>query len=461
MNEIPRFMIAAPSSGSGKTLLTCGIMRLLQKEGYSVQAFKCGPDYIDPMFHTKVLGISSVNLDSFFVEAPMLRYLFCRRMKNLQADSKIAVIEGVMGYYDGLAGKSAEASSYDIARITDTPVILVVDVKGMSLSVVPYIKGFLEYVSHSHITGVIFNRCSKGMFPVLKQLVEEQLPIEVLGYLPVLPQCEIPSRHLGLYLPQEIADFQNKIEIVADTLKDTLDVECLCRIASQASEMDGETEYEIDKVFPDSHDKVRIAIAKDDAFCFYYQDNLDILEQSGAELVPFSPIHDKELPPDIGGLLLGGGYPENFAEELSRNHSMLDSVRSAIKAGIPCLAECGGFLYLHDSISDINGQEWNMAGVIGQKASYQGKLQARFGYITVTDKKTGIKVRGHEFHYYDSTDHGSSWEAVKPLSSRHWDCMHSIGNLLAGFPHLYYASNIEFVSGWVGRCRQWKENGIQ
>ena len=200
---------------------------------------------------------------------------------------------------------------------------------------------------------------------------------------------------------------------------------------------------------------------RDMILCFYYQDNLDILEQSGAELVPFSPIHDKELPPDIGGLLLGGGYPENFAEELSRNHSMLDSVRSAIKAGIPCLAECGGFLYLHDSISDINGQEWNMAGVIGQKASYQGKLQARFGYITVTDKKTGIKVRGHEFHYYDSTDHGSSWEAVKPLSSRHWDCMHSIGNLLAGFPHLYYASNIEFVAGWVGRCRQWKENGIQ
>ena len=457
MKKIQRFMIAAPSSGSGKTLLTCGIMRLLQKEGYSVQGFKCGPDYIDPMFHTKVLGISSVNLDSFFVEEQMLRYLFCRRMDKTKSDNSIAVIEGVMGFYDGLAGKSTKASSYDVARITDTHVILTVDVKGMSLSVVPYIKGFLEYVPNSHIAGVIFNRCSKGMYPILKQLVEEQLPIHVLGYLPILPECEIPSRHLGLYLPQEIEDFQNKIEMAADTLKETLNLEQLCLIAEHAPLLNEEATPEIEKMSKTSHNKVRIAIARDDAFCFYYQDNLDILEQLGVELIPFSPTYDKELPSNIKGLLLGGGYPENFAEELSRNDSMRISIRCAIEAGLPCLAECGGFLYLHDAIGDINGKEWNMVGVIRQKASYQGKLHSRFGYITLTDKTTGTQLRGHEFHYYDSTNHGDAWEAAKPLSSRHWECMYHVGNLYAGFPHLYYASNIEFITDWIGQCMQWKE----
>ena len=184
--RIPRILLAAGASGSGKTLLTCGLLQVLVNRGIKTVSFKCGPDYIDPMFHTRVLGIPSVNLDSFFAEDEVLRYLFDRRMQQRYSEMSIAVLEGVMGYYDGLAGRSIKGSTCDIAKITDTPVILCIDTKGMSLSVVPYVKGFLEYIPDSHIQGVILNRCSKGMYPILKELLETQLNIAVIGYMPVL-----------------------------------------------------------------------------------------------------------------------------------------------------------------------------------------------------------------------------------------------------------------------------------
>ena len=457
MNKSPRFMIAAPSSGSGKTMLTCGLMRLLQKKGYEVQGFKCGPDYIDPMFHTRVLGIPSVNLDSFFAEDEVLRYLFDRRMQQRYSEMSIAVLEGVMGYYDGLAGRSIKGSTCDIAKITDTPVILCIDTKGMSLSVVPYVKGFLEYIPDSHIQGVILNRCSKGMYPILKELLETQLNIAVIGYMPVLEDCELPSRHLGLYLPQEIQDFQQKVERIADTLADTLDMECLLGLAKSAPALETKAPDNWSGILQQTEPVIRIAIAWDNAFCFYYQDNLDILESLGVELVPFSPIVDSKLPENICGLLLGGGYPENYARELSCNASMRQSVARAIQENMPCLAECGGFLYLHDAITDIDGEEWAMVSAVHATAAYQGKLQPRFGYITLEDGQTGMQIRGHEFHYYDSTDYGQEWTARKPLSSRHWSCMHKQGNLLTGFPHLYYASDPGFAAEWVQRCRQWRK----
>lgn len=457
MKNIPRFMVAAAASGSGKTTLTCGLMRLLQRQGYTVQGFKCGPDYIDPMFHTKVLGLPSVNLDSFFAQEDMLRYLFAHRMDGLEGRG-LAVIEGVMGFYDGLAGRSTQGSSYDIARIADIPVILCIDAKGMSLSVVPFIKGFLEYTADSHIKGVILNRCSKGMFPILKELIEAELPVRVLGYLPVMEDCELPSRHLGLYLPQEITDFREKLERLADTLQETIDIDALLALAASAPQL---KEGSIGFCAPDMPQKpLRVAIARDDAFCFYYQDNLELLEQYGVELVPFSPMQDEALPEHICGLLLGGGYPEIFAGELCCNLSMRRCVKQSIEQGIPCLAECGGFLYLHESITDLDGFERSMVGIIPAKASYQGKLQPHFGYITLTDKPSGMTIRGHEFHYYDSTDHGEAWTAAKPLSSRHWTCMHKKGSLLAGFPHLYYASNPEFIAAWVRSCAQWGERKL-
>lgn len=452
--HIPRIMIAAPNSGSGKTTVTCGIMQLLKNKGYSVNGFKCGPDYIDPQFHTKILGVPSVNLDSFFVGENTLKYLMARHAEN-----GISVIEGVMGYYDGLAGKSAAASAYDIAQITDTPVILVLDVKGMSLSAAALLKGFLEYKADSNIKGVILNRCSKTMFPILKQAMEEQFPVKVLGYLPVMTGCSFPGRHLGLLLPEEISDLHEKIQNVAEVLAAALDWEELIRIADGAPEIHYETSADFCDIIDTAQERVRIAVAADEAFCFLYADNLRLLEQLGAELVYFSPLHDKSLPENISGLLLGGGYPENHAKGLSENKLMRQAVYEAvIDRELPCLAECGGFLYLHERMSDLDGVMWDMAGVIRADAVYSGKLSMKFGYITITDKQTGNRIKGHEFHYFESTDYGECCVAQKPLSVRQWDCMHrrgvsGRGNLFAGFAHLYYYSNIDFVREFLDKCR--------
>ncbi len=451
-------MIAAPNSASGKTTVTAALMRLLTDKGYKVGAFKCGPDYIDTQLHAKILEAPSINLDLFFADDTTVRYLLEKHSKGCD----ISIIEGVMGYYDGLAGKSAAASSYDIARATDTPVIFVADVKGMSLSAAALLKGFIEYKADSNIKGVIFNRCSKGMFEILKSIVEEQLNIKALGYLPALDECVFSSRHLGLMLPDEIDDLDKKLAMLAKSLEQTLDLEGLFKIA-QASGDELENKMTRMSGIPASpksspKQKIKIAVARDEAFCFYYADNLSILEDMGAELVYFSPIHDTVLPKDTAGILLGGGYPENYARQLSENTQMLSVIKTALlDKNIPCLAECGGFLYLHSYMEDLEGNVWKMADVIDAKATYRGKLSRHFGYVTVTDSQTGMSVKGHEFHYYESTDDGAECTAQKPLSDREWGCIHKKGrdgkgDLFAGFAHLYYYSNPSFIKEFLERC---------
>ncbi len=453
-------MIAAPNSASGKTTVTVALMRLLTDKGYKVGAFKCGPDYIDTQLHAQILGAPGINLDLFLADDITVRHLLEKHSEGRD----ISVIEGVMGYYDGLAGKSVAASSYDIARATDTPVIFVVDVKGMSLSVAALLKGFIEYKADSNIKGVIFNRCSKGMFEILKSIVKEQLNIKALGYLPVLDECAFSSRHLGLMLPDEINGLDEKLAMLAEALGQTLDLDELFKIA-QASSDGSESKMtcmsEISVMLGSNHkQKVKIAVARDEAFCFYYADNLSLLEDMGAELSYFSPIHDTVLPKDTAGILLGGGYPENYARQLGENTQMLSTIKTAIlDRHIPCLAECGGFLYLHSYMEDLEGNNWKMADVIDAKATYRGKLSRHFGYVTVTDRQTGMSVKGHEFHYYESTDDGAECTAQKPLSDRAWDCIHKKGrdgkgDLFAGFAHLYYYSNPGFIKAFLERCRK-------
>ena len=459
---LPRVMIAAAASGSGKTTLTCGLLCLLKRKGYEVRSFKCGPDYIDPMFHTKILGTPSKNLDTFFAAPPLARRLFWDSARL----GDLSVVEGVMGFYDGLGGTLFQASSYDVSQVLQTPVILVVNGRGMSRSVVPLIRGFVSYQSPNPIRGVILNQVSPMMYPALKQMIEEEVHISVYGYVPVCSQARFESRHLGLVLPGEIGGIREQVESFADVLADTLDVEGIVSLADQADalEVEEEEEGEMQWGTAKEQEPVRIAIARDEAFCFYYEDSLELYRRLGARLVPFSPLRDQKLPDGISGLLLGGGYPELAARELSANESMRADVRRAVRGGLCCRAECGGFLYLHRELEGEDGSWYPMAGVLPSRA-FRTKRLGRFGYLTLEARTSGTflhageQVKAHEFHYWDSEENGDACIARKPVGNRSWDCLIQEGNLLAGFPHLYDASSPWLAKRFVEACRRGQKTG--
>lgn len=447
-----RVMIAAISSGSGKTTVTCGILQALVNRKLKVASFKCGPDYIDPMFHSKVIGARSRNIDSFFNDENTVKYLVDKNSQN----ADISVIEGVMGFYDGLAGISTKASSYDVARITDTPVILLINCKGMSVSILPIIKGFKEYMKDSNIQGVILNQMSKMLYPEIKKSIEENLDLKVLGYVPNLKDLVIESRHLGLVTPDEIKDLKEKLNELADILEETLEIDEIINLADKSKDLIY-NKPEIHKL----EDNIRIAVALDEAFCFYYEDNIELLKEMGADIVYFSPLKDERIPDNIHGIIFGGGYPELYAKELSLNKTMIESVKSTVYNGLPCVAECGGFMYLHESMEDDKSQPYDMVGLIKGKAYKTPKLN-RFGYIKLTALednflcKKGEEIAGHEFHYWDSTNCGSSFKAQKPLRKRNWECINITENLFAGYPHVHYYSNMQFPYNFLKKCISYK-----
>ena len=459
----PRIMLAAPKSGSGKTLLTCGLLEVLRRRGLNPIACKCGPDYIDPMFHRYVLGIPGRNLDSFFLPTEGVRKVLVDAVREEQAG--IAVLEGVMGYYDGLGGTETSASSWEIAEITDTPVILVLDCKGASLSAAAMASGFLHFRKKSHIAGVILNRVSSMYYERLAVAVEEASGLPVLGYLPESEEYRMESRHLGLFLPGEIDRLRERIGRLADQMEKSIAVERVLevagmlplRIENKEKEKAENESMEAESIakFPACQEqkvtsRVRIGVARDEAFCFYYQENFHLLEQMGAELVYFSPLRDKKIPDRVDGLLFGGGYPENYARELAENAAMRESIRRSIAAGMPFLAECGGFLYLHRTLEGSDGKHWEMAGVYPFDAYRTNRLR-RFGYVRLLTS-SGQEIHGHEFHYWESEDPGTDWEAVKPTGNRSWRCIHEKGGQIGGFPHLYYASCPDFLRKWLDVC---------
>ena len=459
----PRIMLAAPKSGSGKTLLTCGLLEVLRRRGLNPIACKCGPDYIDPMFHRYVLGIPGRNLDSFFLPAEGVRKVLMDAVREEQAG--IAVLEGVMGYYDGLGGTETSASSWEIAEITDTPAILVLDCKGASLSAAAMASGFLHFRKKSHIAGVILNRVSSMYYERLAAAVEEASGLPVLGYLPESEEYRMESRHLGLFLPGEIDRLRERIGRLADQMEKSIAVDRVLevagmlplRIENKEKEKAENESMEAESIakFPACQEqkvtsRVRIGVARDEAFCFYYQENFRLLEQMGAELVYFSPLRDKKIPDRVDGLLFGGGYPENYARELAKNAAMRESIRRSIAAGMPFLAECGGFLYLHRTLEGSDGKHWEMAGVYPFDAYRTNRLR-RFGYVRLLTS-SGQEIHGHEFHYWESEDPGTDWEAVKPTGNRSWRCIHEKGGQIGGFPHLYYASCPDFLRKWLDVC---------
>lgn len=475
-------MLAAPSSGSGKTMITCGFLQALINRGLSPVSFKCGPDYIDPMFHTRVIGAKSRNLDTFFTDRDVTRYLFAKTA--VKAD--ISVLEGVMGIYDGLGGISQKASSYELAEVTDTPVILVVNARGMSLSVIPLIRGYLDYQKESGsqmIRGIILNQTTKMTYLLLKEKIEQDTGVRLFGYVPRLPDCVIESRHLGLVTPDEITDLKNTLDRLGKELESCLDLDGILELAQEASDYD-ERELQIPECaaayITEQQEnsgsgcmRPKIGVAMDEAFCFYYQDNLELLEAMGAELISFSPLHDTYLPPGISGLILGGGYPELYAEQLAHNVPMREEIYRALKGGMPYLAECGGFMYLHEEMEDMEGRGFPMCGVI-QGRSFKTPKLSRFGYIELqvnVNTETGMQkeqilkpghaIRGHEFHYFDSTNAGDSYRAKKPVGKRQWECIHGARSYAAGYPHLYYWSEPAFAASFVQKTVQYMQSGLR
>ncbi len=448
-----RIMIAALKSGSGKTTITCALLQALKDAGEQVVAYKCGPDYIDPMFHKKILDISSKNLDTFFTGEEETKRLFLQN----HTPQDFAVLEGVMGLYDGLGGIRKEGSAYHLASITRTPILLVVDAKGMGRSVIAAIAGFLKYDKEHLIKGVLLNRMSKGYYETLKPVMEEELHIEVVGYFPEQKELQLESRHLGLKLPDEIEDIKQQLKQTADELQKTVSLSAITKIAQGAEALDGGLGEAVSAGM--GKERPVIAVAKDEAFCFYYEDNLRLLQEAGATLAFFSPIHDSVLPDGCDALLLGGGYPELYAAQLSANSSMLCEIRHAIQDGMPVVAECGGFMYLHTSLETRDGKAYPMAGVLDAKCYDTGKL-VRFGYIELSEKEPAFlpengHIRGHEFHYFDSEANGTDCMALKPVTGRTYACVNKNVRWFIGFPHLYYPSNPAFAAHIVEIAAQY------
>ena len=444
----PRVIFAGTSSGSGKTAAVCAVLSLLKRKGMSLRSCKCGPDYIDPMFHRAVLGIGSSNLDPFFCDTDPLRYLVTDCPEDM-----LTVIEGVMGYYDGTGPDGTDNSTYTVASRTGSPVILVVNARGAAVSLVAAIEGFLRYRSDSRIRGVLFSRMSAMNYKNVSALLKGRLGDEVIpvGYIPELPEeCLIPSRHLGLITANEIEDLSSRLEKTADICAETIDTDAILRIAAEAED----PEYTVPDI--PALEPVNIAVARDDAFCFYYDDTIRLLEKMGASLKYFSPLADEPVPAGADGLILGGGYPELHAEELEKNSTSRDSVSRVIKAGMPTIAECGGFQYLG---TELAGKK--MCGILPHCSSNTGKL-VRFGYLTMTSRSGGLlgpegtELRAHEFHYWDSTENGEAFHAVKP-NGRNWDCCVMTDTLYAGYPHLYLLSSIPAAEAFYRKCLGFKE----
>ena len=436
-------MIAAEKSGEGKTTVTCALLFLLSERKMAVRAFKCGPDYIDPMFHRKVLGIPSRNLDSFFSSKEELQnILYENAPEKKNEEEPIGVIEGVMGYYDGLGGTSDEASSYSVAKDTGTPVILLVDGSKRSFSALAAIKGYMDFRPDSRIRGIIFNRLSPMLYPGLKEAAERELGIRVIGYIPVLNDFSLESRHLGLVMPEEIPRFRNKVGELADKIRPGIDLDMLLAIANEAEPLTL-TKADIPEIRGKNGERPVIAVAMDEAFNFYYQENLDALQAMGAELLYFSPLKDQMVPEQADGLYLGGGYPELFAKELSGNRSMRESIKRLLDEGLPCLAECGGYLYLKEWIASPEGIRYPLCGVL-PGGSLDHKKLMRFGYGTVSTLKDGIlgpsgnTFPAHEFHHWDGEENGSDLSFQKPAGKRSWLGGYVTESMYAGFPHLYF-----------------------
>ena len=441
-------VIAGTHSGCGKTTVTLGVMAALCKRGVKVQPFKCGPDFIDPTLHRLVTGQVSRNLDVRMCGSDYVEQLF-----GIHApETGISIIEGVMGLFDGGNGSAAR-----LAKLLDIPVILVVDVRSAAESVAAVVKGFETLDPEVRVAGVILNRVgSERHHQMIADAVAKYCRAEIIGALPRDATITLPSRHLGLHMGAEVHLNQERL---VELMEKHLDLDKLQALATQAGFIKTK---KIKKTEPGTSnqeptDKVRLGIAWDEVFCFYYQDNLDMLKDAGAELVIFSPLHDRNLPENLDGLYLGGGYPELHAEALSANTSMRREIRAFSASGRPVYGECGGFMYLTRSIIDTEGREYPMAGVYPVQSRMQKRLR-RLGYRQVemqTETVLGISgshCYGHEFHYSEIDEMPPEMEPGYILDDGRAEG-YLVNNTLAGYVHLHWGRTPEAARYFIRMCR--------
>ena len=440
------FLIAAMQSGAGKTVMSCALMAALKRRGLRVQAFKSGPDYIDPMFHSGVLGIPSRNLDLFLQGERGVQESFAAY------DADVAVLEGAMGYYDGLGG-TEQCSAWDLANRLELPAFLVLRPKGAGLSLAAQVQGFLRFRENSRIAGLLLTDCSPRLAEMLRPLLEQECGIPLLGFLPPMEEARIGSRHLGLMTAGEIEDLTERFAHIAEQAEAHIDLDLLLSLAAEKEMTQQRT--------PLKAPLCRIAVARDEAFSFCYEDSLDALRRAGAELCFFSPMCDSALPEGCGGLYLCGGYPELHAKALSENAAMRSSVRAAVQAGMPTVAECGGFLYLQEELEDADGEFCPMCGALPGRGFRTERL-VRFGYLTLKAEedsllfRAGEEIPAHEFHYWDSTACGEALRAEKK-NGKNWRCGYAAANLYAAFPHLHLAGELPLAERFVKACADYEQ----
>ena len=462
MLRTPGLVIAGTHSGVGKTTLTMGIMQVLSTS-MSVQPFKVGPDYIDPAFHTFITGRTCRNLDGWMLSEDTLRYLYSRSGQDVD----INLVEGVMGLYDGAGTLRDQGSTAHVAKLLGTPVVLVIDGSGMAASAAALVLGYLRYDPEVDLCAVIINNVNgEKHYQLLKQAVERDTGVKVAGYLPARQAIGLSSRHLGLVPRAEVPHLRQKLEQLGELVRATVDLPLLLKLAERRRPVFVSRPPSLPPVGP-----VRLAIARDQAFNFYYEDGLDLLAELGAELNFFSPLEAQHLPPGCSGLYLGGGFPELFAPELTENTLLMQEIKTAIAAGLPVYGECGGLMYLSEGIKTKDGDYYPMVGAFAGKTEMTGRLQ-RFGYVEVELQQDNIlgnrgeKIRAHEFHYSTLTGVGEENFCLRVSKSQDgrfltsWDCGIRRQNMLASYPHLHFYSNPTMAASFLRHCREYKkENG--
>ncbi len=449
----PRLVLAGTNSGVGKTTLTLGIMLALRKKGLNVQPFKVGPDYIDPTYHTQVTGKASRNLDSWLLSKDVILELFERQAKK----ADISIIEGVMGLYDG-ANSSEAGSTGHLAKTIEGPVILIVDARALSRSAGAIVLGYKEFDKEVNIKGVILNNIgSSTHYHSAKDSIEKKTRIPVLGFLPRDKNLNLPERHLGLmplyYKNRESVNaFYKKL---LNLVEKNIDVNRILKISREALPLPcfKRTIFNVQPV----QGRITIAIAKDEAFNFYYQDNLDILKHFGAKIVEFSPLGSKGLPQDIDGLYIGGGFPEVFASRLSGNLELKKDIRGQAGDGLPIYAECGGLMYLMKRLVNFQKEEFSLVGLFPGQVNMANRLQA-LGYVEIETLKNNIlsrkgdKNKAHVFHWSYLRNVPKDLCHAYKINKNKEKALHDgliKGNVLASYAHLHFGSNINFARNFI------------
>jgi cobyrinic acid a,c-diamide synthase len=458
----PGFVIAAPASGNGKTTVTLGLMGALSRRGYRVTPFKVGPDYIDPGFHKAITKEYSYNLDSWLMAPETIRYLYGKH----QSKDGISIVEGVMGLFDGHLCDQERGSTAHLSKILDLPVLLVVDCAKMSASAAALVSGFQGYDPKIKFLGVVLNQVnSQYHYLYLKKKIEHFTGLTVWGRLPNSNSFQLKSRHLGLIPSIEVQDIKSRMDAVIQAVEANIDIpglmKFLSRISTRAHPQTSSPLPSILQNMPGS--RLRIGVAKDAAFSFYYQDNLELIEELGVEIVLFSPLADKELPDKLDGLYLGGGFPEIFATQLSENTLLLKKLKRVLANGLPYFAECGGMMYLCNRIISISGASESMVGWFDASCQMTEKLN-RFGYIKVTLQENKLfptlkqEIRAHEFHHSKILNYSEPYLfsiKKKTLTGiKEWQCGLKKMNGVAGYPHFHFYSSPELLLGFLDLCKK-------